>query len=380
MKITIEGNIVFPTHVAYGQLSIQGDLISDIRTESKDYVTADHTIRDGYISPGFIDIQINGAFGKEFKTDIDALEVVSNQIFKFGTTSFCPTITTTQVPRYLSHAAEMLTHYSNKGQSRFLGFHFEGPMLNPKKVGAQNSSLLKQPKEIDLTSYLHSETRIVTLAPELEGGPQLITELLQKKVKVGIGHSMISFEQLNQIFDDSNMVIVHLYNAMEPLSSREPGVIGVAIHRKDAYTSLIVDGNHLHPVTLGIVWRSKENKDKLICISDGSAVTGLAVGVYKIGERTIQRLENKAILPDGTLVGSILTLNVAARNLMQFVRCTVSEAINTVSLNPARFLGLENTIGQIKEGNKADILIIDSEFNVLRTFINGVLRYNNQSK
>ena len=377
MKKIIEGNIILPSQVEYGQIVILDDIINEINTKKETFSQPDFTVENTkFISPGFIDIQINGGFGKEFKTDEDALDIVSNNLYKFGTTSFCPTITTTDYRRYSTHSKKLLENYSYKGQKKLIGFHYEGPMLNPEKVGAQNATILKQPNEINFDDYVNEYTKIVTLAPELKGALEFITKLKQNKIKIGIGHSDISYESLIELFDENNMIIVHLFNAMPPLSSREPSIVGASLYNDNYYTSIIVDGIHLHPITLNIIWKTKRNKHKLICITDGSAVAGLKEGTYKIGERTITKSIDRATLPNGTLVGSILTLNVAVRNLIQFSNCSLNEAINTVSLNPATFLGLENEIGQIKIGNKADLLILNSNYEIEKTFINGILVFD----
>lgn len=377
MKKVIEGNIVFSDRVQYGQVIISDDIISEIKTDKADFVQSDFLIESSsYVAAGFIDIQINGAFGKEFKTDEDAIEIVSNGIYKFGTTSFCPTVTTSEFTKYQTHTKKLIDNYKFTGQTKVIGLHLEGPMLNPIKVGAQNKTLLKQPSEIDFDSYISSSPRIVTFSPELDGADEFISKLKQRKVKIGIGHSAISYESLLEMFDDKNMMIVHLFNAMEALSSREPGLVGSGLANESFIITLIVDGIHLHPAILKIIWNSKPDKSKVICISDGSAVTGLDNGVYLIGERTIHKSDKTATLPNGTLVGSILTLNVAIRNMMNFCDCKLHEAVNTVTLNPAMYLGLENEIGQIKKGNKADLVIFNTNIDIEKTFINGQLKYS----
>lgn len=376
MKKVIEGNLILPTQVIYGQVIIEGELIAKIITEKKDFITPDIVINsDNFLSPGFIDIQMNGAFGKEFKTDTDAIEVISNKIYKFGITSFCPTVTTSEFLRYKTHVASLIENYINRDGTKFLGLHFEGPALNAQKVGAQNASLLKTPSELDLDSYLNSQVKIVTFAPELDGAEELIAELQKRRIKIGFGHSTITYEKVTEIFDERNMLIVHLFNAMDGLTSRTPGLVGAGMAKDNYYISVIPDGIHLHPETLNIVWKSKGNKQKVICVSDGSAVLGLEVGTYQIGERTITKSETTATLPNGTLVGSVLTLNQAVKNLMSYCNASLLEAVNSVSLNPATYLGLENEIGQIKIGNKADLVILNSEMNVEKTFINGNLVY-----
>lgn len=372
----IEGNIVFPNKIEFGQLVIEDQKIVEIILNKSEFRNADIIAKENeFISAGFIDLQINGAFGKEFKTDEDAIQVVSNEIYKFGTTSFCPTVTTSDINKYPSFTASLINNYKFAGQTKLIGLHLEGPMLNPQKVGAQNATLLKTPKEINIDKYVNPNVKIVTFSPELEGSENFIEELKKRKIKIGFGHSTITYEQVTKIFDANNMMIVHLFNAMDGLGSREPGLAGAGM-ANDYYFSIIPDGIHLHNKTMEIVWNSKQNKNKLLCISDGSAVTGLEIGTYNIGERVITKSETKATLPNGTLVGSILTLNNAVKNLMVLCGATLYEAVNTVSLNPASYLGLENEIGQIQIGNFADILIFDKNIKISKTFINGKLIYS----
>lgn len=372
----IEGNIVFPNKIEFGQLVIEDQKIAEIILNKSEFKNADIITKENeFVSAGFIDLQINGAFGKEFKTDEDAIQVVSNEIYKFGTTSFCPTVTTSDINKYPSFTASLINNYKFAGQTKLIGLHLEGPMLNPQKVGAQNATLLKTPKEIDIDKYVNPNVKIVTFSPELEGSENFIEELKKRKIKIGFGHSTITYEQVTKLFDANNMMIVHLFNAMDGLGSREPGLAGAGM-ANDYYFSIIPDGIHLHNKTMEIVWNSKQNKNKLLSISDGSAVTGLEIGTYNIGERVITKSETKATLPNGTLVGSILTLNNAVKNLMAFCGATLYEAVNTVSLNPASYLGIENEIGQIKTGNLADILIFDENIKISKTFINGKLIYS----
>lgn len=369
----LQGNIVQVNETKYGQLIIDNDKISRLIFDEKEYLSNPTLIdNDKFICPGFIELQINGAFGKEFKTDSDSIQIASDNLLKFGTTSFCPTVTTRDIKTYPKHLDSLIENFKYAGGTKFLGFHLEGPSLNPKKVGAQNADLITNPIDIDLNSYLNENVKMVTLAPELEGGIDFIKKLINKNIRVGIGHSLMSYEEVNKIFDSNYMWIVHLFNAMEPLKSREPGVVGFGLN-SDAFIGLIVDKIHLHPKTVEIT--SKLKLDKIISVSDGSAVTGLDAGTYKIGERTMIKTNERVTLPNGTLVGSILTQNIAVKNLIEINNCSINDAVKTVSYNPAKLLGLENTIGQIKVGNFADLTVLDNSWNIDLTFINGELAY-----
>ena len=369
MKKVFEGNIVLKDSVEYGQLVYTDETINEIITDKRKFVEATDVIpNDSFICPGFIELQINGGFGKEFKTDIDSVQTVSDNLYKFGTTSFCPTVTTRHIDTYEEHLNALYSNFTYNGGTKFLGFHLEGPSLNPKKVGAQNAEWIVNPKDLNLDKYLNDYVKIVSLAPELEGGKELITELIKRGIKVGVAHSLISFEDLKEIYDPQNMWLIHLFNAMDPLKSRDPGVVGFGLTENTLF-GLIVDKIHLHPKTVELTCKLKLND--IISVSDGSAVTGLDAGTYKIGERTMIKTDERVTLPNGTLVGSILTQNIAIKNIIEITGCRIDEAVKTVSYNPAKLLGLENEIGELKEGNKADIVILSDNYQVKRTIING---------
>lgn len=377
----IEGTILLPDHVEYGQIIIRDDYIHELIFDKKYFSAPDYLIeKTKYITPGFVDIQINGGFGKDFKTDNDAIQTVSDNIFKFGTTSFCATIPTSPLDVYYFHSLKMVETFHYNGNAKFLGFHFEGPLLNPERTGAHDPAEIIRPGDIDFDRYINKYTRIVTIAPEIDDSQQIIKKLLEKKIKIGIGHSNATHEELLKVLDEENMIVIHLFNVMSQMNSKDAGIVGSAFANENIWVSLIADGIHIHPVSLRSFWKARHNKERIVCISDASPVTELDEGTYKLGDRIIRRLNDRAILDNGKLVGSIFSLDTAVRNLVQSCDCNLTEAINTVSLNPAKFLGMEKEIGQIKKGNKADIVILDSDYQVEKTFINGRLVYDSSDQ
>jgi len=378
MHSIFEGRLVLPDSVTYGQLTINNGRIENILVDPEEFSTPNvKLLDDQLICPGFVDVQINGSFGKEFKSDVDAIGVVRANIPKFGTTSFCPTVTTRPLNTYSEHLELLIKNIGGQG-AKVLGFHLEGPFLNPSKVGAQNADLLHNPSDCAFDEFPTKNVSIVTLSPELEGSNKFISKLIENGIKVGVGHSLISYEDLTSLFDEKHMMIVHVFNAMADLNSRKPGVVGVALEKDEYFVSLIADGIHVDPVTVRIFWKAKTNKEKVICITDGSAVAGMELGVHQIGARSIEKREDRAVLVGTeTLVGSILTLNVAAKNLMNFTKCSLNEAINCATLNPATYLGRQDEIGQLRIGNAADLVIMDDAFNVRQTYIDGALVWSN---
>lgn len=373
MTEIIQGNLVLPEGISYGQLLMREGKIEKIITNEASFSPNATSFSDSHlIAPGFIDVQINGAFGKEFKSDADAIPTVCRGLPKFGTTSFCPTVTTKPFSEYADHLEQLRALASGASGAKWIGFHLEGPFLNPSKVGAQAADLMMEPTGCDLSSYLSEDVRIVTLSPELSGGKEFISELTGRDLRVGVGHSLVSYEELIDVFDPEKMMIVHVYNAMSDLNSRSPGVLGAALDRDDFYCSIIADGIHVSAPSVRVFWKCKQDKSKVMFITDGSAVAGLDEGVHQIGTRTIEKRADRAVLEGTeTLVGSILTLNIAVRNMIEFTGCSVHEAIACASHNPARYLGISEVTGALREGLAADIAILDSNFDVTRTYVDG---------
>lgn len=373
MTDIIEGTLALSDELKRGQVHIKDGLILEIRTDEKTFQSGADRFPDNHIiCPGFIDIQINGAFGKEFKSDTDAIDVARRGLPKFGTTSFCPTVTTKPYSEYPEHLALLKSASMGGNGAKWIGFHLEGPFLNPGKVGAQAADLMKEPTGCELREYITDDVKIVTLSPELDGSKAFIGELLDRGIKVGVGHSLISYEDILDVFDPNNMMIVHVYNAMSDLNSRNPGVIGAALERDDYYCSIIADGIHVSPPSVRIFWKCKTDKSKVMFITDGSAVAGLDEGIHQIGTRSIEKRRDRAVLEGTeTLVGSILTLNVAIRNMVKFTGCAIHDAVNCATRNPARYLGISDKTGELRTGLSADIAVLTPDFDVTHTFVDG---------
>lgn len=373
----IEGRAAFPTEIAPCQVVVSGDTIANVVVDPAAFEPADLSLReDLMLCPGFIDAQINGGFGKEFKTDEDAVEHVSSQITRFGVTSFLPTVTTREVSTYRDHLASLMNQYSGPGpNARVLGLHLEGPVLNISKKGAHPAEWLKEPGEIDLDSILTDDVRMVTIAPELPDGWNLARTILDRGLRLGLGHSTAGYDDVVANVLHPAAHIVHVFNAMGELTAREPGLVGVALARPDFPASVVADLVHVHPANLRSLWMARSGQH-IFGVSDGSAVLGLPEGIHKIGSREIERRSDRAVLKGTeTLVGSVLTMNVAARNMVNNVGCTVVDAINFVSLNTADYLGVSDRLGSIEVGKLADLCVIDSNFEVHMTMVNGVVAY-----
>jgi len=322
--------------------------------------------------PGFIDLQINGAFGMDFTSNPDCIWQVGEQITRFGVIAFLPTIISSP-DETIQHAQAVLQNGppSNYQGARALGLHLEGPYLNPEKSGAHEPSNLRLPDPKVYGQWNPStQVRMVTLAPELPGGIQAIKLLAEKGVLVSAGHSQASFNQAMDGIQAGIRYGTHLFNAMPPLDHREPGLAGALLGDTRCAAGMIVDGYHVHPTMVKLAWNSL-GIQRTSLVTDAMAALSMPPGTYELGKRHLQVDGTTARLEDGRLAGSLLSLDVALRNLMEFTGCSLDEALPTITQVPARLLSLEPSIGGLKPGAAADFVILNSALDVVEVWING---------
>lgn len=325
-----------------------------------------------FLVPGFIDLQINGAFGHDFTSNPDSIWQVAQQLPRHGVTSFLPTIITS--PPETIRRAQQILHQPPNFQSPIanpLGLHIEGPFFNPKKKGAHNPSLIQEPSLEAIADWTHDQhVRLVTLAPELPNSLPVIKQLVSQGVVVSAGHSMASFEEAQAGFRAGIQYGTHLFNAMPPLHHRHPGLIAALLDDAQATVGIIADGTHVHPSLIKAAWQLK-GAQRFNLVTDAMAALGMPPGQYPIGSHTVHVTEADARLADGTLAGSILSMDTALRNLITFTGCTLQEALPTLTTTPAKLLDMENEIGKIAHGFRADMVLLDKNLTVIKTIING---------
>ncbi len=310
------------------------------------------------VAPGYIDLQVNGAYGRDFTHDSDALETVAKMLPRHGVTSFLPTIVSSTPEEY-----RQILKYLNWP----FGIHLEGPFLNPKYAGAHAVEKLQKAGKYENLENV----KMVTLAPEVAGA--MIPQLLEKGIIVSAGHSDATYEQL---INSGVSCITHLFNAMRPFQQREPGIIGAALAKPGLPYSIIADGLHLHPAVVKMAWQA--NPDGLFLVSDCMAGLGLAPGTYYLGKRAVTVTSNGAYIDD-TLAGSIVGLDQAVRNLYAWTSCTIPQALEAASLKPAKLLGLAGKKGSLDVGADADFLLLDEGLNVQATYGMGVPLFQKQN-
>ncbi len=321
--------------------------------------------------PGFIDMQFNGGFGADFTADPTAIWAVAAQLPRYGVTAFLPTIITSPLERMTRAQEVMLDAPADAYGAAALGLHLEGPFLNPRKKGAHNPIYLRAPDLNAIGDWSPGNgVRLVTLAPELPGALALVEALTARGVLVSAGHSMATYDEAMEGFAAGIRYGTHLFNAMPALTHREPALPGALLTDPRPTVGFIADGVHTHPSVINLVW-SALGSERLNLVTDAMAALGMPKGKHILGDFDCWVDDTSARLHDGTLAGSILSLDTAVRNLIAFGGCTLAEALPTVTTTPARLLGLEHERGRIAPGYRADLVLLSPDLHVKTTFCAG---------
>lgn len=332
-------------------------------------------------APGFIDVHIQGAGGADILDGTEkALETMSRTLARLGTTSFLATtvVKPDQNNRHLNITARNVNR--ELGGAIILGMHLEGPFINLKKSGgiSKNSIFppsLKALKEI--RDIAGNTLKMMTIAPELEGNLKIIYKLVEDDVIASFGHSNATYIETKKGFSAGIKHVTHIFNAMPPLHHREPGPLLAIFESDDITVQIISDGVHVHPGIVNLVYRNI-GKDRCICITDGVQAMGLPDGKYIYNIREYESKDGTARYLDGTLIGTTLSAWRIARKFMEYTNCSLEIAINTITKNPAKLLGIEDKKGSIDVGKDADLVILDHDNSIWLTIINGKVVFEKQ--
>ena len=328
------------------------------------------------LGPGFIELQLNGAFGHDFSADPASIWRAAAGLPQFGVTAFLPTIVTS--PPEIVEAAQdvVVSRVSPIAEGAVpLGLHLEGPFLNSEKKGAHDPAYLRKPDIGGVTDWSPDQgVRLVTLAPELPGSLELITTLVNRGVVVSAGHSAATYVQAKSGIEAGIRYGTHLFNAMAPLHQREPGVAVALLTDPRVVTGLICDGFHTHPAMVKLAWQALGGR-RLNLVSDAIAALGMPPGNYTVGENRIVVDDTCSRLQDGTIAGSIVGLDGALRNLVAFAGCSLEEALPSITSTPAALLGLGAERGTIAPGRLADLVLLTQDLHVHTTVVAGEIVY-----
>jgi N-acetylglucosamine-6-phosphate deacetylase len=332
----------------------------------------------GLLCPGFIDLQINGAFGADIGPDSDAIRTLVTKLPATGVTSFLPTLISSSPERY-EEFFDALEEGATAHGARVLGAHLEGPFLAPERKGAHDPANLRPIDLGFLKDFLRSgKVKVMTLAPELPNSLEAIELLLEEGAVASAGHTEATYEEVTRAVDAGLGLGTHLYNAMRPLTHREPGTVGALLTDDRVKVGIIADGVHVHEAALRLAHRARSSKG-LILVTDAMEAAGMPPGDYELGGRKV-RLEDGAVrLPDGTLAGSALTMDEAVRNAVRFLGVSLAQAVHMASEVPAAALNLDSK-GKVAAGCDADFVLLDAEGTVLETIVAGETVYEREKK
>jgi N-acetylglucosamine-6-phosphate deacetylase len=331
-----------------------------------------HDLRGGRLSPGFIDVQVNGGGGVLFNDDltVEAIAAIGAAHRRFGTTGFLPTLISDDLEA-IDRGMRAVEAAIAAEVPGVLGIHIEGPFLNAARAGIHDKAKFRRldAPALALLTSLKAGRTLVTLAPELTE-PRMIAQLVAAGVIVAAGHTDATYAQTRDALDAGVSGFTHLFNAMSPLRTREPGVVGAALTDPDSYCGLIVDGRHVHAATLDLALRTKP-ADRLMLVTDAMPSVGLSEKTFQLQGQTIRVVDGVCVSPDGTLAGSDLDMATAVRNTQALLGVDPPRAIRMASAAPAAFLGLADRVGEIRPGRRADLVRLDPTGCVTESWIAG---------
>ncbi|WP_159728634.1 N-acetylglucosamine-6-phosphate deacetylase [Methylosinus sp. Ce-a6] len=324
-----------------------------------------------WLAPGFIDIQVNGGGDILFNDEPTpaGIAAILRAHRKFGTTSLLPTLITDTDEKMIaakSAVAEIMPQAPGA-----LGVHFEGPFISPQRLGAHRADLRRAPlpHHVDMLAPPAGGVSLVTLAPE-EAPPGFVSELAAAGCKLALGHSMASYAQTREAMKEGMTGFTHLFNAMRPLASREPGPIAAALESSSAFYGLIVDGEHVDPAILRLALRAGLGHPMLV--TDAMPPVGGSAKQFALQGREIFVADGRCVTADGTLAGAALDMASAVRNCVLLLDLPLERALVFASTNPANFLGLGKRLGRLVAGYRADMTAFDPQtIRIVATWVAG---------
>jgi N-acetylglucosamine-6-phosphate deacetylase len=385
MIVLSGADVVLPDRVhSPATVVLEGDRIADVTSGTRPADAGEqHVDLHGHIIvPGFVDVHVHGVDGTDTLDSGEAVARIAASLPKYGVTAFCPT--TVACAAAALHDVLAGIHEARERpaarSARVLGAHLESNFISNEYRGAQPQTFLKLPSAPDSAEILTEIDRagravaIVTLAPELDGSFDLIRHLVERGTRVSLGHSGATFERAEAAIDAGATHATHLYNRMPPLNHRDPGLVGAVLTRKEVAAEIICDGVHVHSPMIQLAIAAK-GTDRIMAITDGTAASGMPDGSFaSLGRRRICVRDGAAFLDDGTLAGSVATMDLVFWFLVKQVGLSLSDASRLCSTTPASELGLSGC-GVIARGAFADIVVLDRNLTVKQTYIAGQLAF-----
>ncbi|MDL5202307.1 N-acetylglucosamine-6-phosphate deacetylase [Streptomyces sp. ALI-76-A] len=353
-------NVVLPTGtVEDGRVSVEGTRITGTAPENARVVN----VEGHWLVPGFVDLHNHGGGGASFTSGTvdDVLKGIHTHRLHGTTTLVASTVTGDM--DFLAQRAGLLSELAEQGD--IAGIHFEGPFISPCRKGAHAESLLRDPDPAEvrkLVDAARGQARMVTLATELPGGIDSVRLLAEHGVIAAIGHTDATYEQTAEAIEAGATVATHLFNAMPALGHRSPGPIAALLEDERVTVELINDGTHLHPASLQLAFHHA-GAGRVAFITDAMDAAGFGDGRYLLGPLEVEVSEGVARLVEGgSIAGSTLTLDRAFQRAVTIDRLPVEDVVAALSANPARLLGMDDTVGSLEPGKHADLVLLDTDF------------------
>ena len=365
---------------------LDGGRIASISTRAARAIPAGARILDfpeATLAPSFFDIHIHGAAGHDaMEATPEALAAIGAFLASRGTARFLATTVTAPVDATLRAVAGLARIIGRQGNQAAdiataaaipLGIHLEGPFLSHAKRGVHPPAYLLEP-DIALFDRIRDAAegyvRLMTLAPELPGAPELAAHAVTRGVRVSLGHSNATAAETRAAIAAGARSATHTFNAMRPLDHREPGILGTVLADDSVYAELICDGIHSMPEIARLWWRAK-GPERAILVTDAMSATGMPDGEYRLGGLTVEVANGRAMC-DGVLAGSVLTLDRALANFLAFTGATLEQGLRLLTGNPAALTGFESEAGSLAPGSPANLVAVSPDGTLAASFVNGV--------
>ena len=339
---------------------------------------ATHHFPEATLVPSYLDIHIHGCAGHDvMEATPDALNTIGAYLATRGVGAYLPTTVTATRDETLRALAGLAVHINRAPGDSYrgatpLGIHLEGPFLSHTKRGVHTDSLLEAPS-LDLFDQFWQASegciRLMTIAPELPGAPELIAHATRLGVRCSLGHSNAKVTEARTAVEAGARSATHTFNAMRTMDHREPGLAAFVLDEQTLFAEAICDGIHVHPMMVRLYFKAK-GTEKIILVTDGMSATGMPDGTYMLGEMQVQVVDGRCT-SGGVLAGSVLTLDRGVRNFMEFTGADLGVAVAAASRNPARMLGVEDAWGCLSEGAAANLTALSPEADVLESFLAG---------
>lgn len=379
MSVLKNVNLVLPNRpVPDGSLATHDGMIDAITMGGGETdIGNERDFRGANVFPGFIDVHNHGAVGIDVnEADADGLFKIAAFLGKNGVTAWMPTLVPDSDENYrraISAIDELMVLQTDKPVAQAVGVHYEGVFANEKMCGALRPEYFKSGSQLSVVSSqlprLRNGVHMTTLAPEVEGGIELIRKLVKQNWIVSIGHTKADVKTLDAAFAAGAKHLTHFFNAMTGIHHREVGVAGWGLAKADVTFDIIADGIHVHTKMLDLACRAK-GTDKVTLISDSVAPTGLGDGNFELWGENISVVDGKTQNERGSIAGSVITMHDAVKRMLS-LGFPGDEVAKMASTNPAKLLGISSTHGSIEIGKRADLVALDADGNIKFTMIGG---------